>query len=160
MYSVDEMDRVLERFDLPQACTDAPRISVLAGENCVSVAYATQRGANSPSRATPQVAIVTFAGYRAYFCGQPGVRSLPAHPLYAKGLEPYSFSEVMGSSWVRQLAGTGDISREACRHFILSFNNATFECAAKEYSYMLYEGSEEDLAARMREIMVLYQRFF
>jgi hypothetical protein len=146
MYPVDEPDRVLERFDLPQACTAEPRLCVLAEENRVSVAYATQKGANSPNRGVPQYAIVTFTGCRSYRCGEPGVESLSEHPLYAKGLEPYSFSEVAGSSWMRQLAANG-----GCRHFIFSFRNATFECAASGYSFTLFEGSGDALTARMRE---------
>jgi hypothetical protein len=158
MYAVDELDRVLERFDLPQACTGMPRAVALSDESNVSVAYATQKGWNDPARTVPQYAIITFIDYSSYMFGQPGEKVFAGHPLYARGLEPYSFSEVIGSSWIRQMARVdatnpyhADSCFEDCRHFILAFKNSMFECISRGYSHVLFEGTEEGLLARMGE---------
>jgi hypothetical protein len=165
MYAVDELDRVLERFDLPQACTGVPRAVVLADEDNVSVAYATQKGWNDPERTVPQYAIVTFIQYGSYMSGQPDEKAFSGHPLYPRGLEPFSFSEVIGSSWLRQLIEIDAANPyhtaafyEGCRHFILAFKNSTFECVARGYSHALFEGSEEELVGRMSERHVLMRR--
>lgn len=156
MYAVDDMDSVQERFDLPQACTGLPRPIVLSDEANVSVAYATQKGWNDPSRTEPQYAIVTFVNHCSYFFGQPNEKAFAGHPLYTRGLEPYSFSEVLHSSWIRrlnELDGASpyhmDASFEGCRHFILAFKDSTFECVARGYSHTLFDGTEEELARVM-----------
>lgn len=158
MYAIDELDRVLERFDVPQACTGVPRAAVLSDESNVSVAYATQKGWNDPSRTLTQYAIITFVDYCSYMFGQPDEKAFTGHPLYPRGLEPYSFSEIIGSSWIRQLMKIDQTNPyhteefyEGCRHFILAFKNSTFECVARGYSYVLFEGNEEDLVGRMSE---------
>jgi hypothetical protein len=158
MYSVDDLDRVLERYDLPQACTGVPRAVVLSDEDNVSVAYATQKGWNDPERTVPQYAVVTFIRYGSYMCGQPDEKAFSGHPLYTRGLEPFSFSEVIGSSWLRQLIELdkanpyrNDAVYEGCRHFILAFKNSTFECVAHGYCFALFEGDEQELTAHMCE---------
>jgi hypothetical protein len=158
MYAIDDLDRVLERFDVPQACTGVPRAALLSDESNVSVAYATQKGWNDPNRSATQFAIITFVDYRAHMFGQPDEKAFTGHPLYPRGLEPYSFSEVIGSSWIRQLIKIDETNPyraedyyAGSRHFILAFKNSMFECVARGYTYALFEGSEEELVSRMNE---------
>lgn len=158
MYTVDDLDRVLERFDLPLACTGAPYPVVLSDESNAAVAYVTQKGWNDPARTVPLYAIILFIDYFSYMFGQPDGEAFSVHPLYARGLEPYSFSEVVHSSWIRQLTEMNSVHHRRtdalykdCRHFILSFHDSTFECIAQEYACILFEGSEAEAIGRMRE---------
>ena len=156
MYAVDELDRVLEIFDLPQASVAEPGPIVFSGRDSVCMAYVTQRSVNEGNG--DEYAVVEFSGVRAHWCGAPGDGALAMHPLYPLGLEHYSFCEIIGSSLVRALyrmyddhPGQGGAFCGGSRHFVMTFRSTTFECVARDYACVLRGGSEAEAIGTMRE---------
>jgi hypothetical protein len=158
MYAVDELDRVLEIFDLPQASVAEPAPIVFSSGDAVAMAYITQKSENQGSRSG--YAVVAFSGVRAHWCGAPGDRALAAHPLYPLGLEHYSFCEIIGSSLVRALYRMCDeVPSQAggafngSRHFIMTFKDSTFECVARGYRLVLADCGWADAMEKMRKCL-------
>ncbi|HXZ08313.1 MAG TPA: hypothetical protein VEI25_09675 [Paraburkholderia sp.] len=90
--------------------------------------------------------MVLFTGVDFHRVGPPGDDDLDIHPLFSQGLKPYSAHEVVNSSLV---AEGWDISSPAAllRHFVLTFQDATFECVAVDYTVAGVFGSG-DIASR------------
>lgn len=88
---------------------------------------------------TNEVAVVKFSFCHATLLGPPNDEAFHGHPLAAVGLQPFSFSEVIGSPWIAAMEGMNRVhpyhSAEpfaALRHFILPFHDRTFECVARQ----------------------------
>jgi hypothetical protein len=78
--------------------------------------------------------------------GPPGDVDLEIHPLAPQGLIGYSVHEVTNSSLVAEVvaelaavASTG----AAKRHFVITFNESTFECVASDYTVVGVYGAGE-----------------
>jgi len=94
------------------------------------------------------VIIVTFTSSCAHLFGPPNDEAFAGHPLYAKGLRPYSAAEVRTSSWIRSLERMNAVhpshrpeSFRRYRHFILAFHDTTFECVAESFDVQLHRGT-------------------
>jgi hypothetical protein len=90
------------------------------------------------SNADRGVAVVTFPGFLIYKFGYPNVEALQGHPYYSLGFRSYSLFEVIDSDWVQDIEQRNRIhprhNRErykAYRHFLIAFEDSTFECIAK-----------------------------
>jgi hypothetical protein len=74
--------------------------------------------------------------------GPPGDGDLEIHPLAAQGLIRYSVHEVMNSSLATELAAVASTG-SALRHFVITFQAATFECVASDYTVVGVYGAGE-----------------
>jgi len=158
MYSIDEKDSVIELTDVPRSDTGAPRPTVLASEEFVLLAYYLQEAPTYPTVSTPEVlglhsqgeasALVKFSAPMAHMFGPPGDETFHGHPLYERGLQFYSVSEVLHSSWVRALERINSVHRQhnparyrKCRHFIFAFHDSVFECVAEDFGFSTHRRS-------------------
>ncbi len=89
----------------------------------------------------------------------PNDEALPGHPLWGHGLDFYTISEVINSSWIAQLSQQNrmafpDYTRPSKRHFIITFHDSTFECIADQLAGRIDDGSREavfaDVASSIR----------
>lgn len=158
MYNVDDRDTVVERTEAPQSSIGAPCPMVLAGENCVHLAYyleepiagwdgSTARMVDENSKDMP-CALVRFSLPYAQMFGPPGDESFRAHPLAARGLRPYGVFEVRYSSWIRRLERMNSVHPyhdprrfAAYKHFVFAFHDTTFECVAEGFELSVLRDS-------------------
>jgi hypothetical protein len=80
---------------------------------------------------------VKFSGVRAFYLGSPNDEALNAHRLWGRGLEFYSFQEVIHSDWIAELERRNRVHPqhstelfEGLRHFVVTFKEQTLECVA------------------------------
>lgn len=158
MYSVDSRDTVAELTDVPQSSVGAPCPMILAGENCLHLAYflqnqpenwdgTTVRMVSEDSTGEP-VALVKFTAAYAHMFGPPNDEAFAGHPLASRGLGPYGVYSVSNSSWIRTLEGMNAVHPfhkpehySRYRHFVFAFHDTTFECVAEAFSISLHVGS-------------------
>jgi hypothetical protein len=74
--------------------------------------------------------------------GPPGDGDLEIHPLASQGLTSYSVHEVMNSSLAAELAAVASTG-PAQRHFLITFQQSTFECVASDYTVVGVYGAGE-----------------
>jgi hypothetical protein len=81
------------------------------------------------------VAIVRFDRYLIYKFGYPNAEALQAHPYYSLGLKAYKVFEVIDSDWVQDIEQRNRVHPrhsanryKAYRHFLVAFEDSTFEC--------------------------------
>lgn len=84
------------------------------------------------------IALVRFRHVHSIMFGPPNDEAFHGHPLYSRGLGPYSAFEVRNSSWLRILERMNSV--HSChdpeafmanlRHLVLAFHDSTFECIA------------------------------
>jgi hypothetical protein len=74
--------------------------------------------------------------------GPPGDGDLEIHPLASQGLTSYSVHEVMNSSLAAELAAVASTG-PALRHFLITFQQSTFECVASDYTVVGVYGAGE-----------------
>jgi hypothetical protein len=139
MYSVDDRDSVVALSDIPRPEAGAPSPVVYASDGSLAVAYYTTPGDGA-------VALVSFTMPHIHLFGAPNDEALDGHPLYERGLSFYGAFEIRESSWIRSLERMNrvhmfhDTSRfAACRHFILTFHDTTFECVAQGYTTSIHQ---------------------
>ena len=130
MYVIDDLDQVIP-------CVDAPvpgvptQVVVVGGSGAVVLSY--EVGPDGASRA-----LVAFESGSTHYLGSPNEEVLHGHPLYERGLKAYGVFEVINSSWIRaqermnSVHARHDPSRfKDLRHFIITFQDTTFECIAR-----------------------------
>lgn len=83
---------------------------------------------------------VAFKGCFAFSLGVPNDEALHGHRLWGKGLQYYSFHEVIGSDWIADMMRRNRVHHRhsdnlfsGLRHFIITFQDMTFECVAHDY---------------------------
>jgi hypothetical protein len=110
---------------------DAPEPTLLQSrERAILVFAATARDERAVT------AVAEFTGCLATRFGYPDDEALPGHPLYRNGLRCYLVSEVLHSSWLRQVyqqhlsVFPHDPAWEQ-RHFVITLHRSTFECLAE-----------------------------
>jgi hypothetical protein len=166
MYEVDEQDVVVELEDVPQSDVGAPQPIVLSDEHKVLLAFRIQDtpegwdgtwvNVTHPGTESP-IAIVDFGPCISYMFGGPNDEAFEGHPLYERGLAPYSVFEVQNSSWLRKLERMNSVHQYhkperywAFKHFVFAFHDSTFECVAREFKFDLFEGSMESVIPEMQ----------
>ncbi len=158
MYTVDQHDTVTELENVPQSCVGAPCPMLWAGEDHLHLAFYLQ---NQPTdwdgktirtideqSSDEAVALVEFKESYAHMFGPPNDEVFLGHPLASRGLRPYGVWEVRNSSWIRQLVKMNSIhpshrpeSFNSYKHYIFTFHDTTFECAAEGFSVTIHTGS-------------------
>ncbi|RKE38108.1 hypothetical protein B0G76_4403 [Paraburkholderia sp. BL23I1N1] len=74
--------------------------------------------------------------------GPPGDADLEIHPLASQGLSGYSVHEVMNSSLAAEISAVTSPG-PARRHFVITFQDSTFECVASDYTVVGVYGAGE-----------------
>jgi hypothetical protein len=113
----------------------------------------------NPCDESPQkLALIEFHKCRSVKLGDPNDEVLHGHPLYGKGLEPYSAQIVENSPWIADLEAINKVhdyynpdSWRRLKHFVFWFHDTTFECVAESFTVELFHESMKQLLARVCE---------
>jgi hypothetical protein len=169
MYQVHD-DRVIEIKDAPRPDVGAPLPAVVGHEDRLLLAYivsapvpawdGTYVNVVSPKSANEQIAIVTFERPYCHLFGPPNDEAFQGHPLAARGLEPYSVSEIAKSSWVHALERMNAVhpyhrpeSFSEYHHYIFAFHDSTFECVARGFTFEVHHGSMRSAVQLMAKML-------
>ncbi len=171
MYSVDDLDAVVELPHCPRPDVGAPLPLVLGDDYGLVLAYLISEpdpnwDGSYVTAVFPQsdgllVAIVRFTRPYAHMFGPPNDEAFHGHPLAQRGLAAYSVSEVHRSSWLRQLERMNSVHHHhdrdrfmaSRRHFVWAFHDSTFECIAEGFEVEVRRGSIRTAMARMIELL-------
>jgi hypothetical protein len=147
VYEPDSHDALVELSDVPRSEAGSPLPLVVADDNKLLLAYIVGAPPVVTDEPGELFAVVRFRRPLAHFFGPPNDESFNGHPLYARGLRPYSSVEVRFSSWIRALERMNSVhprhdpARFATyRHFIFAFHDSTFECVAHGYDVSTVRG--------------------
>lgn len=145
-----DQDQVVLLDDVPSPAAEAPEPFVVANERRVVIAYriaqaAFDRFGPFDADDDPHCA-VEFSAAAFHQFGPPGDDGLYAHPLAANGLRGYSAHEIINSSLVEDSWGP-DAVDEGRRHFVITFQDSTYECVAADCTVVGIYGNG-DIAAR------------
>ena len=170
VYKVEGDDRVLPLSGVPAPDVGAPLPVVLSDEGNLLVAYiAHEPDPNwdgtyvrivGPGSGGALLAIVAFERKYCHMFGKPNDEAFHGHPLYARGLRPYSAAEVAESSWIRAMERMNSVHPnhqpehyENFRHFIIAFHDSTFECIAMGFQVTMHRGSMQSAFAQMAKML-------
>ena len=150
MFGFTPKETLKKLHDLPQSSVGAPCPLVFSNEHDVYVTYyldkiedgwdgKTVRVVSPASDREPSI-VVCFRRAIAHYFGRPNDEAISGHPLYGIGLQPYSYFEVLNSTWLDELEHMNRVhpyhkkERYAdIRHFIFTFHDTTLEVLAKNY---------------------------
>lgn len=97
------------------------------------------------------IAIISFKNFLIYKFGYPNVEVLQSHPYYSLGLEPYKIYEVVESDWVSKIEQMNkvhpfhnSVKYKMYKHFILTFEDSTFECVARSTELTFVQSSMQE----------------
>ncbi len=148
MYEIDDRDNVVLMPKAPQPDIGAPLPVVVADESCVFITYIVLEP--NPNWDGTHVTVLTldtekfiatmeFEHAYLHMFGSPNDEVFKGHPLWSRGLKPYSVSEVKDSSWIRKLERLNSVHPMhdpkrflTLHHFIITFHDSTFECIARD----------------------------
>lgn len=106
----------------------------------------TQMPIERNSREDKGVAVLVFKNHIIYKFGYPNAEVLQSHPYYNLGLESYNIYEVAESDWVREIEVMNrlhpfhnPIKFKMYKHFIITFEDSTFECIARELELSFFQ---------------------
>jgi hypothetical protein len=150
-------DEVIELTSLPPPDPGAPIPLLFADEHRLVVAYYANARAEpwvtefgkAPIVALSEdnVAAVRFSRCYSHTFGPPNDEAFSGHRLYNMGLRPYSFCEVLRSSWIRALERMNAVHPhhdprvfDRYRHFVIAFHDSTLECVAVECRFEAFRG--------------------
>jgi hypothetical protein len=170
VYNVDRKDTVFELSSPPRPDVGAPLPIVFATDYAVALAYIVSEPdphwdgkyveVVSPNTDGKIIALVTFRMPRAHMMGPPNDEAFNGHPLYGRGLKPYTVSEVQQSSWIRSLGRMNSVHPmhraehfKSYRHFIFAFHDSTFECVAEGFTLECFRGSLRNAVDRLAVVL-------
>ena len=170
MYQIykDDKDKVVELTQVPQSSVGAPCPMVLSDEHTLVLAYYMEAPRDGwdgktvrmvgPDTEGESVAMVRFHSCYARMFGPPNDEAFSGHPLYSRGLRPYSANIIENSSWIHSLAKMNNFRcmwmYDSRKHFIWAFHGSTFECVADGYEIILKQGSLRSLVPEMLRLLV------
>jgi hypothetical protein len=145
-----QQDQVVLLDDVPAPAADAPEPFVVANERRVVIAYRIakadfERFGPFDADDDPFCA-VEFSAAAFHQFGPPNDDSLHAHPLAEAGLRAHAAHEIVNSSLVADSWGP-DAAQDGFRHYILTFQDSTFESVADDCTVVGIYGNG-DIAAR------------
>jgi len=158
MYSIDNLDTITERKDMPQSSVGAPCPVTLSGEHFLHLTYYLEEREDGWDGSSVHLvdehsqeepcALVRFAGAIAHMSGPPNDEAFKGHPLAQRGLKPYAVFEVGNSSWIRGLERMNAVhpyhrpERFAkYKHFVFAFHDSVFQCIAESFELSIHRGS-------------------
>ncbi|CAH2777821.1 MAG: FIG00460443: hypothetical protein [uncultured Paraburkholderia sp.] len=143
-----------QQDDVPQPAADAAEPFIVASDRRVILAYPIAEsdferyGPFDPD--DDPFCAVLFPDTVFHRLGPPGDSALDIHPLAAEGLRGYSVHEVTNSSLAAEIAAVSaasDVESNAAdiaqRHFVITFDESTFECVASDYTVVGVYGAAE-----------------
>jgi hypothetical protein len=165
-YTPDRRDRVEPLADVPGCEPGAPLPVVLASGFRLLLAYVALEplpandgreirivGEDTDDLA---IAVVEFHRPYAHLFGPPDDEAMIAHPLAGRGIHPCGAFTVRHSSWLRALERADAVHPRhaparfrALTHYVLTFRDSTFECAANDVSSALHRGSLRAVVAEV-----------
>lgn len=136
-------DHVVLLDSVPRPAADAAEPFIVASDRRVILAYPIaesdfERFGPFDSDDDP-FCTVLFPDAVFHRLGPPGDLDLEIHPL---GLSGYSVHEVMNSSLAAEISAVGQHG-PAQRHFVITFQDSTFECVASDYTVVGVYGAGE-----------------
>ena len=139
-------DHVVLLDSVPHPAADAAEPFIVASDRRVILAYPIaesdfERFGPFDSDDDP-FCTVLFPDAEFHRLGPPGDVDLKIHPLASQGLTGYSVHEVMNSSLAAEISDVtspGPVQR----HFVITFQGATFECVASDYTVVGVFGAGE-----------------
>ena len=165
MYQVRD-DVVLKVGTAPRPDHGAPLPAVVSDEWHLLLAYivevpdprwdGTYVNVVSPDSPDRAIAIVGFQNAVCHLFGPPNDEAFAGHPLAARGLRPYTVSEVVKSSWIQDLERMNAVHPRhrpgylnGCHHYIFAFHDSTFECVAEGFTVQMHRGSMRSAVSLM-----------
>jgi hypothetical protein len=157
MYEIDERDQVVELTEIPEPDVGAPNPHMIASEYRTVIMYErnTSRDGADPFSGATSFAMLSCQPIAIYF-GGPNDEALSGHPLYGRGLGPYSAYEVIDSSWIRLMEVRNRVHWRhdpnrflSLRHIIIAFHDSILEFVTREFEIERWDGSERDAPAKM-----------
>lgn len=165
-YAPDARDRVVPLADVPRCDEGAALPVVLASDFRLLLIYLTQEKAADRDGASMTIvradseempiAVIEFQRHYAHLFGPPNDEAIIGHPLTARGLHPCGTFTVEDSSWIRALQRMDAVHERhapgrfrALSHYVFTFRDSTFECAANDFTVSLHRGSLRGVAAEM-----------
>lgn len=137
MYTIDDLDSVVELLNVPRPEPGAPCPVVFAEENRLVLSYRVVEDPNYLPSTAP-FGIVQFDRPYMHLFGPPNEEAIGGHPLSGRGLYPCGAFRVDNSSLVRRLERMNSVHRyhdpkrfESLIHYIFTFHDSTFECVAE-----------------------------
>lgn len=115
---------------------------VLADEGIVILSFFTPSNAAAVGEhRSTSAAILQFQIPLMHLLGPPNDEAIRGHPLWRRGLDYYSAYRVEHSSLLRRVAVMNYVhprndpaAFDNLQHYILTFEDSTFECIAQSYS--------------------------
>ena len=144
--SSQQEDQVLLLDSVPQPAADAAEPFIVASDRRVILAYPIAEsdferfGPFDPD--DDPFCAVLFPDTMFHRLGPPGERDMEIHPLATQGLAAYSVHEVINSSLAEELSAIS-LPEIAKRHFVITFQESTFECVASDYTVVGVYGAAE-----------------
>jgi hypothetical protein len=114
---------------------------VVADEGIVLLSFFTPSNAAVEEDRSATAAIMQFHIPLMHLLGPPNDEAIKGHPLWRRGLDYYSAYRVEHSSLLRRIAIMNYVhprndpaAFDKFHHYILTFEDSTFECVAQSYS--------------------------
>ena len=139
-------DHVVLLDSVPQPAADAAEPFIVASARRVILAYPIAQadferfGPFDPD--DDPYCTVLFPDAVFHRLGPPGEVDLEIHPLASQGLTGWAVHEVMNSSLAAEISAV-ESPIPAQRHFVITFNESTFECVASDYTVVGVYGAGE-----------------
>lgn len=168
-YIIDDRDALREITSIPQSDVGAPCPMLIINEGSLVIvfyvldtAYDSMDGTAvkvlSPRSGQEACGVVVFHGVRQHMFGMPNDEAIHGHPLHDRGLRPYSYYQVLSSSWLRLLEGMNSVHEhhrpenfQRCRHYIFTFHDSTFECIADDFTFSIERGTVQTVLERVMQ---------
>ncbi|WP_144110340.1 hypothetical protein [Paraburkholderia sp. BCC1886] len=146
--SRQQEDHVVLLDDVPHPAADAAEPFIVTSDRRVILAYPIAEadfdrfGPFDPD--DDPFCAVLFPDTVFHRLGPPGESDLDIHPLAESGLSAYSVHEVVNSSLAAEISALAHVAATvAQRHFVITFDGATFECVASDYTVVGVYGAGE-----------------
>ncbi|MFM0723093.1 hypothetical protein PQQ53_05300 [Paraburkholderia strydomiana] len=144
--SLRQEDQVVLLDSVPHPAADAAEPFIVASDRRVILAYPIAEadferfGPFDPD--DDPFCTVLFPDAAFHRLGPPGDVDLEIHPLAMQGLLGYAAHEVVNSSLAAEIVTVGS-AVPALRHFVITFQDSTFECVASDYTVVGVYGAGE-----------------
>lgn len=138
MYRIDRDQAVPLELAPPPDATGDPLPIVLAKDGAVILSYVAGR---------ELTVMATFPICHEHHFGGPDAKSLPKHPLAARGLKAHGAFEVRGSSWA-----ASQEEPKRWKHFVFTFRDSLFECLANDIGVELIREDDDTVKLMSRRL--------
>jgi hypothetical protein len=139
LYTVDDLDQLVELLSVPKQEPNVPDPAVFAKESLLVLSYWERDDPPLHPTTQPMAAVVFEYPYFHLF-GPPNDEAISGHPLYNRNLLPGRAYTVKRSSLVRHLEKMNSVHRnhdprryDALTHYLFTFRDSVFECVAKAH---------------------------